>query len=87
MGIYVLVFWVYSWIENMIEFNIANISIWFAVGICVSSEFRKMTNYEFKEWIRSLFISKEALVRYNLNFIKKKYEINDLNTVKIEKID
>lgn len=59
IGIYVLLYWVYSWVENMILFNLTNLVIWFAIGMCISTDFRSMSNLEFKGWVKSLFINKE----------------------------
>jgi len=55
MGIYILIYWAYSWVENPVDFNLSNICIWFSIGMCVSFQFRMMTDLQFKGWLNSIF--------------------------------
>jgi hypothetical protein len=54
LGCYVAFQWSYGWIENVQQLDILNITLWIMVGMCYSTEFRKMNNQEFKVWIRKL---------------------------------
>lgn len=53
IGIFVMFRWVYAWIEDFNNFDINYVMIWFMVGMCYSTYFRKMNNIEFKKWIVS----------------------------------
>lgn len=46
----------WGWIENVTLFKIQYITIWMQIAICLSPEFRRMTDSEFEGWLRSLFV-------------------------------
>lgn len=56
--------WLYGWVENINLFNFQNIGQWMIIGMCISPEFRKLSNAEFVLWFKSLF-SKEKLTEYH----------------------
>jgi hypothetical protein len=62
LGIYLLSYWLYSWVENPIVFNLSNICIGFTIGMCVSSRFRGMSDVVFKGWINSVFSKKQLVL-------------------------
>lgn len=54
VGLYVAFRWLYAWVEDFSRFNLANIYLWIAIGMCFSSSFRAMSNKEFTSWLRVL---------------------------------
>lgn len=54
LGCYVAFRWTCGWIEDVNNFDIANIALWSMIGMCYSKEFRNMTNKEFKQWINTI---------------------------------
>lgn len=52
IGLFVTFIWFYSWIEFMISVNITSLCLWIFYGICLSSEFRKMSNQELKLYVK-----------------------------------
>lgn len=47
--------WAYGWIENMNQFMLIDLMIYFNLAICYSPYFRKMSDLEFECWFKSLF--------------------------------
>lgn len=64
LGIFVALRWVYSWVEDVNMINLNYFMLCIMIGLCFSSSFRAMTNYEVALWARGIFDS-----RY-LNFEK-----------------
>jgi len=58
VGVYIAFRWLYGWIEDWNAFDIANLSLWMLMAIGFSTEFRSMSNAEFKRWVRSVFVKK-----------------------------
>ncbi len=54
LGCYIAFQWSYGWIENIQQLDTFNIILWIMVGMCYSTDFRNMSNLEFKQWIRDL---------------------------------
>jgi len=57
--------WAYGWVEDFSNFDLSNIFLWIMIGICFSESFRKMTNQEFRLWIRGIFEKSKPLSRKN----------------------
>tara|TARA_B110000238_G_scaffold197721_1_gene240819 strand:- start:510 stop:1790 length:1281 start_codon:yes stop_codon:yes gene_type:complete len=55
VGLYVLFRWVYAWVEDFNRFDIMNVMLWIVVAMCYSPAFRRMTDKEFKFWVRGIF--------------------------------
>lgn len=55
IGFFIAFHWLYGWIENNTTFNIANISLWSAIAIGLSCQFREMTDKQFVEWFKNIF--------------------------------
>ena len=55
IGVFVAFHWAYGWVEDATNFDILNISLWSAIGMGLSSQFREMTDQEFIEWIKTIF--------------------------------
>lgn len=55
IGLYIAFRFAYGWVEDVAEFKIAAISLWMLIAIGFSESFRKMTDYQFKNWIKSIF--------------------------------
>lgn len=47
--------WAYGWVENMNQFMLIDLMIYFNLSLCYSPFFRKMSNLEFECWFKSLF--------------------------------
>lgn len=46
--------WMFGWIENMNRFDISNIFFWLTIAMGFSEKFRKMNDFEFKNWFRHI---------------------------------
>lgn len=55
IGIFIAFHWAYGWVEDTTKFDILNISLWSAIGMGLSSQFRNMTDREFIQWFKGLF--------------------------------
>lgn len=54
-GLYTAFNFLYGWVENITSFDILNITYWIAIAMCLSPQFRNMTDHEFKKWFVSIF--------------------------------
>lgn len=52
VGLFVTFIWFYSWIEFMTNVNITTLCLWLFYGMCLSPEFIRMNNQEFKTYIK-----------------------------------
>lgn len=67
IAILVAFHWLYGWVEESCSFNNMDIILWLLIAICTSSQFRSMTNPEFRLWIKSIFAEDETLfLRYRM---------------------
>lgn len=65
IAILVAFHWLYGWVEESCSFNNMDIILWLLIAICTSSQFRNMTNAEFRLWIKSVFSEDETIfLRY-----------------------
>lgn len=55
IGVFIAFHWAYGWIEDATNFDILNISLWSAIGMGLSSQFRSMTDQDFIEWFGAIF--------------------------------
>lgn len=55
VGCFIAFRWAYGWIEDFNRFDIMNISLWMIIAMGFSSQFRKMNDFEFKLWIKTIF--------------------------------
>ncbi|WP_158847903.1 hypothetical protein [Algibacter sp. L1A34] len=55
IGLYVSFRWAYAWVEDFSRFDLSNIFLWIAIGMCFSKSFRAMSNKEFIIWVRGIF--------------------------------
>lgn len=55
LGLYVVFRWAYSWVEEANNFSMVHYFLWIMIGLCFSSGFRQMNDYEIKEWIGDVF--------------------------------
>lgn len=53
IGIYVAFRWVMLWIEDPESFSSLYLSIWLLIGVCVSSNIRKMSDFEMSNFLRT----------------------------------
>jgi len=81
LSVLVAFHWAYGWIENCNDFNMMNVGLWLIIGICLSPQFRFMTEKEFELWFKSIF-SHELFTPYHqmqlnkeLNLLKNKLVI------------
>ena len=54
IGIYLAFRYMYAWVEDFSRFDINNVMLWLMISMCYSVQFRKMTDYAFKNWIHSV---------------------------------
>ena len=64
VGVFIAFHFFYGWIEDVISFDILNISNFMMIGIGFSEEFRNMTNREFKNWFKNIFQKNLILFEY-----------------------
>lgn len=55
IGVFVAFRWSFAWIEDFSNFSIEYFMLWIIIGMCFSENFRKMSNEEFKIWIKTIF--------------------------------
>lgn len=55
MGCFIAFRWAYGWIEDAINFNIMNISLWMMITMGLSVQLRTMNNMQFKMWLTRIF--------------------------------
>lgn len=55
IGFFIAFHWAYGWIEDTTNFDILNISLWSAISMGLSSQFRAMTDQDFVEWFGAIF--------------------------------
>ena len=54
IGLYVAFRWAYCWVEEYTVFGIGYFALWMLVAICISPQFRAMTDEEIGKWLRDL---------------------------------
>ena len=54
IGLFVAFRWSYAFVEDFTWFDIQYILLWILIAMCYSTEFRKMNDQEFKEWVTGL---------------------------------
>lgn len=55
IGLYVAFRWIIVWIEDPELFGAMYLSIWLMMGICISSNFRRMNDFEIANYLRTFF--------------------------------
>ena len=59
LGCFVAFHWLYGWVEDFNRFDINNFTIWLYISICMSEQFRKMSDKEFIVWLKSTLGKKQ----------------------------
>lgn len=54
VGTYVAFRWMFAWVEDFSKFDLNYLFLWIMIGICFSPWYRRMTNDEFKKWIKMI---------------------------------
>lgn len=54
LGCFVAFHWLYGWVEDFNRFDINNFSIWLCISVCLSEQFRRMSDKEFMRWLKSI---------------------------------
>ncbi|MGY6648828.1 hypothetical protein [Wenyingzhuangia sp. IMCC45574] len=54
-GVFVAFHFTFGWVEDINNFDILSISIWMMIAMGISSDFRNMTDAEFKKWFQTIF--------------------------------
>lgn len=67
LGLYVAFRWMYAWVEDFNSFSIMNIMLWVIIAMCYSEQFRKMTDIDFKIWLRNVLRRKPYTINYKTN--------------------
>jgi O-antigen ligase len=72
LGTFVAFHWLYAWVEDINEFSIVYVTLWFMIALCFSQSFRIMSNNEVKRWARGIFDKRyrrnETLLPVRWNF-------------------
>lgn len=55
LGLMVGFRWMYSWVEDVNEFQLNYFMLWLMIGLCFSKSFRDMTDKEVKVWVHGIF--------------------------------
>lgn len=55
LAIYVSFRWFYSWVEDFSRFDLSTVFLWICIGMCLSKSFRRLNDFEFRNWIRGIF--------------------------------
>lgn len=50
IGLLIAFHWAYGWVEDTINFDILNITLWMIISIGMSKTFRNMSNNDFRQW-------------------------------------
>jgi hypothetical protein len=50
-GIFIAIRWLYSWIEEINDFDASYVSIFIMLGLCYSTSFRELTDYQIKKFL------------------------------------
>ena len=58
VGIFIAFHWLYGWVEDWNAFDIGNLTLWAAICIGLSKEFRSLTDEQMRAWLRSLFVKR-----------------------------
>ena len=56
IGLFAAFHFFYGFVEDCNRFDIQNISMWMGLAMCLSENFRSMSDKEFKAWLKSLFL-------------------------------
>jgi hypothetical protein len=56
IGLLAAFYFFYGLVEDCNRFDIQNISMWMGLAMCLSEEFRSMSDKEFTMWFKSLFV-------------------------------
>lgn len=56
IGLFVAFHFFFGFVEDCNRFDIQNISMWMGLAMCLSEDFRSMSDKEFKAWFKSLFV-------------------------------
>lgn len=55
IGLFVAFKWAYSFVGEFAVFDMMNTTLWLLISICYSTQFRKMNDFEVKEWVKHVF--------------------------------
>ncbi len=56
IGLFAAFHFLFGFLEDCNRFDIQNISMWMGLAMCLSEEFRSMSDKEFTMWFKSLFV-------------------------------
>ncbi|WP_282054681.1 hypothetical protein [Maribacter luteus] len=73
VGVYVAFRWAYAWVEDFSMFNLNYFFLWVVIGMCLSNDFRAMTDREFKNWVRGIFDIRYRKATLKNVRVKKQY--------------
>ncbi len=63
LGLFLAFRWLYAWVEDVNNFSLNTFFLWIMIGMCFSESFRKMTDQEFRLWVRGIFEKPKPLAR------------------------
>jgi hypothetical protein len=58
IGLFISFRWIYAWVEDVNNFTLNYVFLWFMIGLCYSKSFRVMTNKEVECWVQGIFDNK-----------------------------
>ncbi|WP_282124600.1 hypothetical protein [Algibacter mikhailovii] len=72
-GVYICFRWFYAWVEDFSSFDLSTIFLWICIAMCISKEFRAMSDEEFKSWFRGIFDRRyrDAILKKQLVVLNK----------------
>lgn len=66
IGVYIAFRWTFAWIEDFSRFDLNYLFLWIMIGMCYSPQYRMMTDFEIKQWIKSITsFQKKHIVKYD----------------------
>ncbi len=54
VGVYVAFRWLFAWIEDFSRFDLNYLFLWIMIGMCYSPVFRRMTDGDFRRWLKGI---------------------------------
>ena len=58
LGLFIAFRWIYAWVEDINNFSLSYTFLWLMIGMCFSRSFRAMSNKEFENWVRGIFVKR-----------------------------
>ncbi len=80
LAILIAFHWAFGWVEDIINLDMMNVGLWLVIGICLSPQFRYMTDKEFELWFKSIFTSELITPYHRLKLENECIKIQELQS-------